>query len=220
MKITEAYNQYINVLNRYSTSSVEDFEFSDLFNVAQLSILKDQTYNHHKGRNGVSQMYGWEMTQYMNERWFPLIHIYEGESDGDGKVMYSDIKSKLGDREIYHFDGVLVGEEENYARWTRHNDLGRVIRNYFKKPTLENPIYLGYKDYIQIRPKGNHEVTATIMVYPREVVLDFDDESNNVDPELTDAVVLDVIYRILQLQGISIREQQLFEMANVEEEKQ
>lgn len=222
MTIEEVYQYYIHVLGKYQTAGVEGEEFSKLFNLAQLSVLKDQTYNHNKGKEGVSQMYGWEMTQYMNEKWYTLIHVVEAKTDNKGKLPFTEIlkSDELKGRSIYHFDGILVGSDENYARWCRLNDLGTTLKNFFKKPSLKNPIYLGYNTFIQVRPKEEHDVVCTFMVYPRNVNYDQDDPSNNIDPELTDSAIVDVIFRVLQLQGINIREQQFYEMTNMEQIKQ
>lgn len=217
MKVKEAYDFYIHILNKYHSPSVEDFEFTNLFNTAQVLVLKDQTYHQRKGVAGISQTYGWEMSQQMNERWYPLIMVEETDMQ-EGVINFSDIIED--GRSLYHVDSVLIGEDEISAKWTRHNNRGRLFINDFTRPTSQTPRYFGFKDKIQVHPKSNEKAVVTYMHLPKNIVLDFDDEENNIDPELTDIVVFDVIFRTLQLQGINIREQQFYEMTNMEEQKQ
>lgn len=227
MDITKVYKRFINTLiDKYGDASVEDFEFTELFNRAALSVLSDQFNNKNKrGENGILA-YAFEMSQTDLHRWHTLIEEVEVVTDINGKVGYGAIEQALQDSNgsVFHINTPLVYVESigrfKKARYVRHNDYAQILDNAFLKPTDKKPIWRGFDDYIQINPEGERECTFTVTRYPKKVVLDTITPSNNVDTDLTEIAVNDVMVRMEQYFAIKIRETQLYETASNQETKQ
>lgn len=226
MTIQEVYKRFVNTLiDKFGDASIEDFEFSELFNRSALAVLSDQFNNRNKRSEGAILAYAFEMSQTDLHKWHTLIKEIQVDTDADGKVPYSDIETALGRGSmLFHINTPLVYAEalEQYrkARYVRHNDYAQIIDNTFLKPTIKNPIWRGFDSYIQINPIGVRTCKFTATKYPKKVLLDLATPSNNVDPDLTDVAINDVLVRMEQYFAIKIREVQLNEAASAQENKQ
>lgn len=224
MTIVQAYNYFIQTLvDKYGDTSIEDFEFTSLFNRAQLAVLKDHFNNKSKRGQGGILPYAFEMSQTDLHRWMELIQEVEVTTAATGRVTWAAINAALGaDRYVFHINTPLVkvGDVYKKARYVRHNDYAEHIGNNFLKPRENKPIWRGFEGYLQIDPAGAKDLKLTVTRYPKTVVLDFTTPGNNVDPDISDNAVMDVLARMEQYYGIQIREIQLQEGASAQELKQ
>lgn len=227
MTIKDTYRLFINTLiDKYGDASIEDFEFTETFNRASLSVLSDQFNNKNKrGENGVLP-YAFEMSQTDLHKWHTLIEEVEVVTDADGKVGFGAIEQALADSDgkLFHINTPLVYVSSigrfKKARYVRHNDYAQIIDNSFLKPKTTATIWRGFDSYVQINPTGVHECTFTVTRYPKKVLLDLTTPANNVNPDLGDSAINDVLVRMEQYYAIKIREVQLNEAAMAQENKQ
>lgn len=207
MNIQDVYTAFINgLVDKYGDAQIEDVEFNNLFNQSALQELIAD-YKPMGERETPIQNKGWESTQQLLDKWFTLIKPITFTIPTDGKVLWPTIETAAGAK-VFHIDNVFRGDY--YARWVRHNDRGVVLRNRYKKPTDAHPIWSGYSDYVLVEPVASTG-TATVTTYPIEAVIDTENPTNNVDPNLTDIALRKIIDRMAQRYGITIREQQLFQ---------
>lgn len=227
MTIVEVYKRFINTLiDKFGDASIEDFEFSELFNRGALAVLTDSFNNKNKRGEGGMLAYAFEMSQTDLHKWHTLIEEVEVVTDSEGKVGFSAIEQALADTngKVFHINTPLVFVESlgrfKKARYVRHNDYAQIIDNSFLKPKIGSPIWRGFDTYIQVNPVGVLECTFTVTRYPKTVVLDTVTPSNNIDPDLSDSAINDVLIRMEQYFAIKIREVQLNEAAMAQENKQ
>ena len=226
MTIAETYTRFINTLiDKYGDASIEDFEFTETFNRASLSVLSDHFNNKNKrGENGILP-YAFEMSQTDLHKWQSLIQQITVTSDGTGKITTTAIETALGvGKKLFHINTPLVSDEANTtkrkARYVRHNDYAQIIVNNFLRPKVGSPIWLGFDGYIQVLPEQAWTSTLTVTRYPKKVKLDLATPVNNVDSDLGDSAINDVLIRMEQYYAVKIREVQLNEAATTQETKQ
>jgi len=226
MLITDTYKRFVNTLiDKYGDASIEDFEFTELFNRAAPAVLADQFNNKNKrGEKGVLQ-YAFEMSQTDLHKWQSLVQSVTLDTDATGKVTIQAIEALLsGSQKLFHVNTPLVKSEQNTtyreAHYTRHNDYARIIANTFMKPTDKKPVWLGFDGYIQVFPEQTYTTKLTVTRLPKSVKLDFVTPTDNVDSDLSEMAIQDVLIRMEQYYAIQIRETQLYETTSNQETKQ
>lgn len=215
------YKRFLTIIDRAGDPSIEDFEFTEQYNLSNLSVFKDRFGNDRlRDQNGNSQ-YAWEMSDTDTLKWQPLVIEKTLPTDANGKITMSDIKTQVNG-EIYHikFARKNIDGEYRYCRFVRQNDSGIQCQNSFKKPTDKYPTWQGFKDYFQLFPSGATDVKFVVVKYPDELVLDFNNPANNKPTNMTDSVIDEVLWRMAAQYGIQIREQQLVDNATAQEMKQ
>lgn len=220
--IVEIYRWWIEIIDKAGDPSWEDFEWSAQFNMATVSLLKDEFHNIHNRGENAKTPYAFENTSIDLMKWHPQIKPFDSDTDNDGRISWLTIESAFNNRELFQINSIDLknGDKWEFVRYRRHNDVGRLRENVFKKPSIERPTWCGFSDYIQFEPIVATKVRFSLFFYPVEANIDFVDSTKNIDTDLTKSAIMSVLYRMAQLNGIKIREQQLFEMASVQETKE
>lgn len=215
----DIYKWWLEIIDKAGDPSWEDFEWSAQFNMACVSVIKDEYHNLHNRGDNAKIPYAFENTSIDLVKWHPQIKPINIITSNVGIVMWDNLEIAVGGREIFHINSIELKDGE-YVRYRRHNDNAKLRQNIFKKPLLTRPTWIGYSDYIQIEPKQVHELNISVFVYPIEINIDFQDSANNIDTDLTKSAIMSVLFRMAQLNGIKIREQQLYELSSAQEQKQ
>ena len=215
------YNTFCTIIDRAGDPSMEDYEFTQEFNLAALSVFKHRFGNDNLKDSQGNQQFAWEMTDTDAVKWQPLIVKKPTTCDGDGKVLIATIEALLSGK-IFHirFDRKDTNGEYRYCRFVRHNDEGIQIQNDFKKPRELYPVWLAYNEYYELLPARATDVKFTAIKYPSEINLDFANPANNKDTDLTDSVIDEVLWRMASAFGVQIRDQVLTENSLVQEKLQ
>lgn len=227
MTIEQVYKRFINTLiDKFGDASIEDFEFTELFNRSAIAVLTDQFNNRNKRVENGLLPYAFEMSQTDLHKWQSLIEKISINTDNTGKLTIASIETALttGSKKLFHINTPLVSDETDTtlrkARYVRHNDYAQIITNNFLKPKASKPIWMGFYDYIQVLPEQQWKATFTVTRLPLPVKLDFADATNNINPDLSEQAINDVLIRMEQYFAIKIRETQLNESAMAQENKQ
>lgn len=215
------YNRFLVIIDRAGDPSIEDYEFTEQFNLSNLSVFKDRFGNDRLRDQSGNSQYAWEMSDTDTVKWQPLIVEETLNTNANGNVTISDIETKVQGK-IYHikFARKDTNGEFRYCRFVRQNDSGIQYQNSFKKYSDKFPTWQGFKDYYQIFPNGESVLKFVVIKYPDELVLDFNNPANNKPTNMTDSVIDEVLWRMAAQYGIQIREQQLVDNATAQEMKQ
>lgn len=222
------------ILDKVGQPAFKDTERTRFFNIAQLSMLDEYSKNH-MAKQTIDSLpnYGTEDDTFMSEALQPFVpELTETSSgitiktDADGRVTYADINTSVAFHtgqavNFYHIDTVhrkdTTFEECDYVR---RNDLQERKDNEFKEPTAAFPIYTYYDTYLLVHPIGVEDVKLSVIRYPVEILIDDATPGNNVDPEWPDKVTNELIFRALNLAGVSIREGEFYQMMEREVQKE
>lgn len=221
MQVTDIYNKWLEIIDKSGDPSWEDYEWTIQFNTATEVLLKDEFNNIHNRQQRSAVPYGFENTDIDMMKWKNQILPLTATSSADGKILWTALEQN---KEIFHINSI---ERKIDGEWIlvpvtfkRHNDRARLNRNYFTKPKENNPYWMGFSSYIQFEPEDKAEYRFSIFYYPKKVKIDFTTPSNNIDSDMTTSAINSVLFRMAQLNGIKIREQQLYEMAQQQELRQ
>ena len=220
--IVEIYKWWLEIIDKAGDPSWEDFEWSAQFNMATIALIKDEHHNLHNRSDKAKVPYGFENTSIDLMKWHPQIKPFEIDTDNNGRVLWDSLESAFDNREVFQINSMDLndGAKWNYVRYRRHNDSGRLRENIFKTPSIDKPTWVGFSDYIQFEPIAKHKIRFSLFLYPIEANIDFEDPAKNIDTDLTKSAILSVLFRMAQINGIKIREQQLYELATQQENKQ
>lgn len=220
--VIEIYNWWLEIIDKAGDPSWEDFEWSSQFNMACVSLLKDEYHNLHNRGENAKVPYAFENTSIDLVKWHPQIKPVMVATNNVGIINWSILEGLIDNREVFHINSIELknGEEWEYVRYRRHNDNAKLRQNVFKKPLPIRPTWVGYSDYIQIEPKVLSELRFSLFAYPIELNLDFNNPANNIDTDLTKSAIMSILFRMATINGIKIREQQLYEFSNAQEKSQ
>lgn len=204
------YNRFMVITDRAGDPSIEDWEFTQQYNLAALSVFKNRFGNDNLRDANGNIPFSWEMSDTDTIKWQPLIKEGIISTDSAGKITTTAIQTAIGGN-IFHIRFERKNQLGNfrYCRFMRHNDFGTQKQNVFKQPSESSPIWRGFADYFLIEPKAQRVVSYTAIKYPQEIVLDFAEPDNDVGTDLTDDAIDEVLWRMAAQYGIQIREQQL-----------
>lgn len=249
MTARETYDIFISLIDDYEDESVTFAEFSRHINTAMVSVMKDHFYNpndrskrneYHEPRKG------FENTQYDIESWRNLVMQIPSESnevlqtDNRGRLAHSNIlgyfpEDVIRDEaglitdpmernkpEIFHFNSISRWDGSKYCsvKWKRHNEIEAIEKNPHQRPTDRFPVCVYFKNYIQFYPIGSRAIRLSVTRMPLHFWYDEEDFTATQDPELTDFLMYDVIYRAVTLAGKQIREDRFSQLIQQEEYKQ
>ena len=223
MTIIQLHDRFSVIVDKEGSPDLIDKEFTDLINIGQLAIVKDIVEGELKNKKEEEMPpHAFENVSHLSERIAPLISsITTLSTDTDGRIQYSAINGLLS-TSFYHIANIarLEAGTFHFCRFVRHNDRYKHELNAFKKPTVTNPIVMKFANFLQILPNtASVSVNMVTIRFPKDVNFDEVTPANNIDPELPDNTMLEVLFRGLQLAGISIREPQLYQTTTVEEGK-
>ena len=215
------YKRFNTIIDRAGDTSIEDWEFTEQYNLAALSVFKDRFGNDNMRNQDGDLQYAWEMTDTDTVKWQPLIKVGVLPSDASGKITNTAIETAISGK-IYH---VSLSRKNDtgvfrYCRFVRNNDIGIQAQNVFKKPSDKYPIWSGVVGYFQVSPTGVRDIQFTVIKYPNELVLDFDNPTNDKPTDLTDSAIDEVLWRMAAQYGIQIREQELVQNSTMQEKQQ
>jgi hypothetical protein len=226
MTIEEVYDIFTAFADDIRDPAILDGMFARHINTAQMAVLK----SHFKPEANQSPQ-GYANTQYYDEDFKELIYPISLNSDVDGKITYADIEATWDGEIVQGEDGVYEARQPPFfhlasalrggvvSKWDRHNDYGVTIANPYKVPTVLFPKHRYFKDYLQFYPDGITKINMVVVRQPLHVWFDQETPINNIDPELSDSLMFDVIFRALTYAGINIRETQLRDYMEREENK-
>ena len=215
--VTDIYKRFIYIVDKFGDPSFTDVEFSTHWNNAQdLVFLETFNSSRQRGQDGKLQ-YAFEMSETDADKWRSLVKPLTINTDNTGKLTLADIETALGDRKVFHLSAKQFGGK--MAVYVRHNDYSRWLENGFLKFNATAPWVRIFDDHYQFYPQQQGEATLACVLYPRPVVLDFEQPSNNVDVDLTWSAAMDVLFKTCQMAGIQIREAQFYEMTKDQESK-
>jgi len=204
------YKRFVTQIDRAGDTSIEDWEFTEQYNLAALSVFKNRFGNDNLRDANGNIPFSWEMSDTDTIKWQPLIKEGTGTTDSSGKILNSAIETAINGK-IFHIRFERKNQLGNfrYCRFMRHNDFGTQKQNVFKQPSESSPIWRGFADYFLIEPKAQRVVSYTAIKYPQEIVLDFTTPANDVGTDLSDDAIDEVLWRMAAQYGIQIREPQL-----------
>lgn len=112
------------------------------------------------------------------------------------------------------------GGDLKTCKFVRDNDFYTFQDNIFKKATASKPQFRKFERLYQFDPRLSRDAELITLRYPKEMLIDTDTPSNNIDPELRDEVMNFVIARMVTLSGLPLRDQMLYQSASREEGKE
>lgn len=220
MTATELHRQWEILLDKYESPYFTDIEFNEFANKAQLEIVTDIFYDrfekmsnpYRKDAHHGEPKYGWENTSVEGYDLAPLTLPVTLTTTANGRILYSNIEAAISGT-LYHIGQIGVSYDgTNYvsAGFTRHNDYEALQANFYKRSSQSSPMARMYDGYVEIDPAAAITARMTVLRYPTDIVYDGDTPSNNVDPELSDRVMMMVLHRMLQNTGIGVRDRELY----------
>lgn len=223
--------------DRYgSEEGITDYEMSRVINEATLLTMKyhfqPQRFQHPKGINGQPMM-GFENTKYESEDFQPLIcDDIEVTSNSDGVITDSQLSTAFPADKVYLEDGSVISDNKtdifhylNVCRWSgsvyeecryvRHHEKKRQADNAFLGPVDDCPTYSFIKEGVKMRPGGSRNAQVTFVRYPVHFWY-LPEQGIEVDPELPGSIMMDIIFRAVQLAGMGVRDNEVYQFAESE----
>lgn len=191
------------ILDKVNSPYFEDEEFEEFINMAYLSFINKHAKN-------------FESTDKSTEDFGELLDENFFDSDDNGIVLNSDIETELGRGYMYIANVSYKKSCGNYGlvRFCRHNDYYKIVDNSFKKPTDSKPVHRLLSDSIVVSPKRTWKIGVTTIKQPLAVSI-----ANSVNLECDERTSMKIINIALELAGIAVDESELYQMANMEEQK-
>lgn len=221
MDIQGMHQLFNQILDKVGSPYFTDSEVDTFLNSSQLSILNDRIYNRKLKDKRLqvmvehtNPMYAYENVSYSSEGIVSLEKKLENLVTGaDGEVTYADMESAAGDRDIYHISSIDRKNEAGawrYIKYRRKNDNSRLNDNSLKRSTDKFPTLQYYDDRIEIEPVAQGtEIRASVIIYPIEM-----DLAGGVDCELSEKTHNEIVFKALELAGVSARDQELYATVN------
>lgn len=101
--------------------------------------------------------------------------------------------------------GVRIGGVTYPAKYTKHNNLRVLERNFFKKGLSTRPRFIIRQDGLKFYPTDSvNPVSMTVIKHPRLLSL-----TGPVNPQLDDAQMYNIIAIALKLAGVATRDEEL-----------
>ena len=195
------------LLDKVNAPYFTDEEFEEFVNMGVLSYID----SHLTGikANG-------EENDKIEENFSPLIEIVEVTSNDLGEVLDSDVDTSLGAESLYSYNVAVKSScgDFKYCRFVRHNDYFKIIKNSWKKPSEEYPIYRRLNEKIIISPESSRKVIVTALKTPERVSLE-----NGVDLLFDENTSMKILQISLQLAGYAVDDMELYQLASTEEQK-
>lgn len=240
MKIEQVHSMFLEIIDKYGDTRMHDWEFTMNYNLAQQMVFKDHTHNKHKiiaGQRGIGEpIYALEHTEFDTEKFLELVKTntfgvsasriinwdaIEDELPEEKEVLVinpykqkPEVRIENKQAQIYHIMrvGINVDDKVIPSTWSRINDIDRLNDNYFAKATMDKPRHTYENRGIKFYPKEVNNVTITTIQYPRDINFSESNLTLNIDPNTEKSFVVDVLLRMAQNMGVSIRERELYEM--------
>lgn len=146
----------------------------------------------------------------------PLIYeLSEDNMDSSGRIptstLVTDLRTLSGDNAADIFKVISVemrrGSDRLPVKFLRHNDKAEFERNYFKKPSFDNPRVLFQNNNLQFRPVDTlSNIIVTVVKTPRTLTL------APVNSELPETAHNEVVALALMFAGIASRDEIMAQM--------
>ena len=200
------------LLDKVNAPYFTNEEFSDFTNMAMLSYINSHL-------TGVKS--NAEDNDKIEEDFAPLIEEVQLLSNEKGEVFESDLALALGQDAIYKLNVAVKKScgDLFFCRFVRHNDYYKIVKNSWKKPTENQPIYRTFDDRIVVYPIAERKIKVTALKEPDTVVYDNVNPANNVDLPFNENASMKILQIALQLAGYATSDAELYQLANAEEQK-
>lgn len=107
------------------------------------------------------------------------------------------------------------------------NQLGDRLNSQFDQPTFDYPIVLDYQNFLQFYPENLTSANLMYIRKPKDPVWAFTevngepvyDSSNSQDVELPQSELANIVYRVVELMGVSIKRGDLAQYMNIKEQQ-
>jgi len=187
----------------------------DMFNMSQYEYLHDLLPE--EGGEGVNFDYDSNVTATIQ----PLLWIVNVTMNSQGLLPTATIDTAIqtasGDATASWFRIASIGFNSGTnvypAQYIKENNLRSFQANVFKAPSApKNVRYNFVGNGIQFYPTAvSNTLSIKVIKNPRNVFVDENDSSNNVDPEWSDYVCYNIIAKMLKLAGVATDGQDLIQ---------
>ncbi len=130
-----------------------------------------------------------------------------GTLDANNKLTYTSLNTLIQtvtgnttDEYWYVLNASLT--DDTPVRLSRYNDINKFSKNYFKKPSITNPLYYLSHDSIVVLPNDIDEITLSVLRKPRST-----NYLNDITVDLPSIAHLEVLKLALSLASIPINDQ-------------
>lgn len=145
----------------------------------------------------------------------PLIFTVTDNMDVNGLLSEADIESALqtessdATAKVFRIMSIGITDSDDVTRPVKYgfqNSLWMNARNFFKRPSATNPKYTMIADGLKFYPTNQtDDLVITVIKTPKALAL----TPSPVNPELSDAVLMNIIMIALQIGAIQVREEDL-----------
>lgn len=208
MTTQQAIDLYNILLDKYGSPSQEDDEILSLLNMATHEYLNRLVPDNQGG------VVNFEFDSNVVSNIKPLIFSITENMDADGLLAEADIETALqaessdAAAKVFRTLSIGITDSDGVTRpvtYEFQNSLWMNARNFYKRPSADNPKYTMIAAGLQFYPVNQtDDLTITVIKTPKSLSL-----VGPVNPELTDHVLYNVISIALQLGGLSVRDEEL-----------
>jgi len=228
VSIDTVYQRVLSILNKEQRGYITPQEFNLFANQAQIDIFEQYFYdlNQFMRLPGNDSTYG-DMVDLLNEK----IDIFEKfrqtvtmTADGDGAGTLPDGYYRMGQLSFLK-DGEYIEIEK-----INQNELNHYINSKLTAPTESSPIYIQTSSSaIQVYPTSiESDVTCNYIAKPSKAEWSYQmvlgealyNSNDSVDFELHASEEPELVFKILELAGLSIKDISAYQVANAEETEQ
>ena len=220
VNIDTVYQRVLVLANKEQRGYITPQEFNLFANQAQMDIFEQYFYdlNQFLRIPGNDTEYA-DMVNILEEKINIFEAIFPGTPDSNGMINTSAIIGmyRLGS---IQFRGVEVEKVE-------HKDFEKINRAPLTTPTISRPIFQARGDSVIIRPIGLDIVNIHYIRRPADVVWGYEvinekaihNATRSTDFQLHASEETDLVIKILQLAGITMDDQALYQIASQEDIK-
>ena len=228
--IAQIHTIFSLLADKYGTSAALDpSEIDNFINQAQILILRDYINNQY-GKNDPNYTISppnKQQSMAIEDSVISALNVTALHSNvtltsSGGYIALSTIEDTfpddpvLGGKPAIEYIQKSATRDGVFARWRANNDTARQDDNVFKKPTAVNPRWTYDALNIQCEPTTDASWSFDVWRAPRWVSLD-DDVTIQ---DFAGDTINTIIFRGLQLAGISIRDTDLTKLMDAEQIKQ
>ena len=223
MKIREAKDIFDQLVDIFADEGVADWEFSRHLNTAMVQIVRGNIYNKFTKQGSAGEpLYSMEQSSIEAKDITALYYEQLFTPTTTNLIPYTDIGDIFPNDIVRGPNGIIDGpfkpdilsilalETQDGLKptfWARHNDAAVLRRNSLSRPSASHPHI--QKTRIGIRVEPGVPMVVKVNRMPLHVWYDETSPTDWVDPELSDPLMYDAVYRAVLLSGIQIRDKDL-----------
>jgi hypothetical protein len=217
VSVDTVYQRVLALANKEQRGYITPQEFNLFANQAQMDILEQYFYdiNQWGRQHGNDHEYG-DMLGVLTEKIAALNKTATGLFSNQGILA-----APLTALDVYKLGSVFVRDSQVEIEEVNHNEYQAMQLSPLTKPTLSRPVYVSQNGFLYIYPNTINFVDVSYIKKPHKVewayVVVNDktlyNDNISVDFELHASEESDLVYRILLLAGIAIKQPELVQAA-------